>query len=277
MIHKFFALKKERKAEEEIIDLVNVGHENGVIEASEAQMLTNVIEFGDKEAQDIMIHRGQIIAIDADTHFREAIDFILSANNSRFPVYEESLDRIIGILNLKDAMRIHNRNELLDKPIGKIKGLLRDPFFIPETRKVGDLFRSMQSKKVWMAIALDEYGQTAGLITMEDILEEIVGNIQDEYDKEESYIEEKGNDEYIIDGLTPLDELEERFSIHFDQEEFETLNGLLTFKMDRVPNEDDSFSVTIDHYKFKILSVKNNVIQSVQVTKENEDTKQEGE
>ena len=150
-LNKMSSLKKERKAEEEIIDLVNEGHENGAIEASEAAMITNVIEFGDKEAQDIMIHRAQIIALDGDMHFKEAIDFILSANNSRFPVYEESLDHIIGILHLKDAMRIHNRNELLDQPIRKIKGLLRDPFFIPETRNVGDLFKSMQSKKVWLA------------------------------------------------------------------------------------------------------------------------------
>ena len=268
-LNKMSSLKKERKAEEEIIDLVNEGHENGAIEASEAAMITNVIEFGDKEAQDIMIHRAQIIALDGDMHFKEAIDFILSANNSRFPVYEESLDHIIGILHLKDAMRIHNRNELLDQPIRKIKGLLRDPFFIPETRNVGDLFKSMQSKKVWMAIALDEYGQTAGLITMEDILAEIVGNIQDEYDKEESYIKEKGNDEYIIDGLTPLDELEERFHIHFDQEDFETLNGFLIYKMDCIPDESASFDVTVGDYNFKIQSVKDNVIQSVLVTKVN--------
>lgn len=264
--------------EEEILDMVNEGHEQGVIEASEAEMITNIIEFGDKEAQDIMIHRGQIDALDGDMHFRDVIDYLLTANNSRFPVYQESLDHIIGILHLKDAMRIHDQNELLDLPIRKVKGLLREPFFIPETRKVGDLFRSMQSEKVWMAIALDEYGQTTGLLTMEDILEEIVGNIQDEYDKEETYIEEKGNDEYVIDGLTPLEELEERFGIHFNEEEFETLNGFLISKMDKIPDEGEQFDITVDGYNFKILTVANKMIQSVLVTKQKEkETENKGE
>ncbi len=264
--------------EEEILDMVNEGHEQGVIEASEAEMITNIIEFGDKEAQDIMIHRGQIDALDGDMHFRDAIDYLLTANNSRFPVYQESLDHVIGILHLKDAMRIHDQNELLDLPIRKVKGLLREPFFIPETRKVGDLFRSMQSEKVWMAIALDEYGQTTGLLTMEDILEEIVGNIQDEYDKEETYIKEKGNDEYVIDGLTPLEELEERFDIHFNEEEFETLNGFLISKMDKIPDEGEQFDITVDGYNFKILSVANKMIQSVLVTKQKDkETENKGE
>jgi len=253
--------------EEEIIDLVNEGHEHGVIEASEAEMITNIIEFGDKEAQDIMVHRGQIVALDGDMHFKDAIDFILESHNSRFPVYYESLDHIIGILHLKDAMRMHNKNELLDQPIRKVKGLLRKPVFIPETRNVGELFRRMQAGKVWIAIALDEYGQTSGLLTMEDILEEIVGNIQDEYDKEEIFIKEKGNNEYMIDGLTRLEDLEERLDIRFEQDDFETLNGFLISKMDRIPEENEQFDITVDGYNFKIISVKGRIIDSVLVTK----------
>ena len=136
----------------------------------------------------------------------------------------------------------------------------------------------MQSEKVWMAIALDEYGQTTGLLTMEDILEEIVGNIQDEYDKEESYIKEKGNNEYVIDGLIPLEELEERFGIHFNEEEFETLNGFLISKMDKIPDEGEQFDITVDGYNFKILSVANKMIRSVLVTKQKEkETENKGE
>ena len=125
----------------------------------------------------------------------------------------------------------------------------------------------MQSNKLQMAIVVDEYGQTAGLVTMEDILEEIVGNILDEYDEDEDFIEEKGNDEYVIEGKTPLEDLEERFHISFREEAFETLNGFLIARMDKIPDEDEEFETSVDGYHFKVLSVKNKMIQSVLVTK----------
>ncbi len=154
-----------------------------------------------------------------------------------------------------------------NRPIREIDGLLREARFIPLTRNIDDLFKAMQSQKLQMVIVVDEYGQTVGLVAMEDILEEIVGNILDEYDEENAYIEEKGEDEYIIEGKTPLEELEERFGIQFNEEEFETLNGFLISKMDRIPREDEDFDIDVDGYNFKILSVENKMIHSVLVTR----------
>lgn len=253
--------------EEEIISMVNEGHEQGVLLASEAEMITNIFEYGDKEAKDIMTHRNQIIAIDGDTPLKEAIRFMLSEKNSRYPVYEENIDHVIGILHLKDAMRIHDKDARINIPIRKIKGLLREVKVIPETRNIDALFKMMQSSKTQMVIVIDEYGQTEGLIAMEDILEEIVGNILDEYDEDEKYIEQKSEDEYVIEGKTPLKELEEKLGISFDEEEFETLNGFLISKLDRIPEEDEEFSVDVEGYNFKILSVENKMIASVLVTK----------
>lgn len=268
---RLFGIKSSEEnqdvTEEEIISMVNEGHEQGVLLASEAEMITNIFEFGDKEAKDIMTHRNHIIAIDGATPLKEAIRFMLTQKNSRYPVYDENIDHIIGILHLKDAMRIHDNDERINIPIGKVKGLLREATVIPETRNIDALFKMMQSAKMQMVIVIDEYGQTAGLIAMEDILEEIVGNIMDEYDEDEKYIEQKGKDEYVIEGKTPLDELEERFHISFEEDEFETLNGFLISKMDRIPEEDEQFSIEIAGYSFKVLSVENKMIHSVLVTK----------
>ncbi len=253
--------------EEEIISMVNEGHELGVLEAGEVEMITNIFEFGDKKANDIMTHRNHIMAIDSATPFKDALGFMLEESNSRYPVYEENLDHIVGVLYLKDAMRAHTNDEGLNQPVGTVEGLLREAVFVPETKNIDDLFRSMQSGKNQMVIVMDEYGQTSGLVTMEDILEEIVGNIMDEYDPEENHIEEKGENEYIIEGITKLEDLETRFDISFGDTEFETLNGYLISKLDRIPDEDEKYEIEIDGYTFKIVKVEKNVIQSVLVTK----------
>ena len=271
IILRIFGVKENEECadvtEEEIISMVNEGHEQGVLLASEAEMITNIFEFGDKEAKDIMTHRNNVIAIDGDTPLKEAIRFMLSEKNSRYPVYEENIDHIIGILHLKDAMRIHDKDARINIPIRKIPGLLREVKVIPETRNIDALFKMMQSTKTQMVIVIDEYGQTEGLIAMEDILEEIVGNILDEYDEDEKYIEQKSEDEYVIEGKTPLEELEEKLHISFEVEEFETLNGFLISKLDRIPEEDEQFAVDAAGYNFKILSVENKMIVSVLVTK----------
>jgi len=253
--------------EEEIINMVNEGHEQGVIQASEAELISNIFEYGDKEAQDIMTHRNDIIALEGSTLLKDAISFMLDEKNSRYPVYEDDIDHIIGILHLKDALRMQARMKDDQTTIKKIKGLLRKPLFVPQTKNIDELFKKMQSEKIQMVIVVNEYGQTDGLIAMEDILEEIVGNIQDEYDVDTKYIEEKGQDEYIMEGKTPLEELEERFHISFDKEAFETLNGFLISKLDRIPEPDEQFDVDHDGYHFKILSVENKMIQRVLVTK----------
>lgn len=258
----------EDVTEEEIISMVNEGHEQGVLLATEAEMITNIFEFGDKEAQDIMTHRTNIVAIDKTMSLSEAIDYMLNESKSRFPVYDENIDNIVGILHFRDAMRSHKVPGNMELPVGEIEGLIRDAMFIPETKNIDDLFRIMQQSKTQMVIVVDEYGQTSGLLAMEDILEEIVGNIMDEYDEDEEHIEETENaDEYIIEGITRLEELKERFGISFGEQEFETLNGFLISKMDKIPEEDEEFSIDVGGYEFKILSVENRMIKSVLVKK----------
>ncbi|MCM1263786.1 MAG: hemolysin family protein [Butyrivibrio sp.] len=253
--------------EEEIRSLINVGHEQGVLLESEAEMLTNIFEYGEKEAKDIMVNRNNMIAIDCNMTLQEAAAFIIDEHNSRFPVYDGTIDHIVGILHLKDVMRMQMNDKMSGKAIGKIKGLLREPLFITETRKIDDLLRTMQNEKIQMAIVIDEYGQTAGLLALEDILEEIVGNIQDEYDEEESYIKENGHDEYIIDGMMPLDELEEQLEITIDDKLFDTVNGFVISKLEHIPEDGEEFEFIYKGYLFKILEAGNLMVQSVSAAK----------
>ncbi len=254
--------------EEEIKSMVSEGQEQGVLQETEADMITNIFEFSDKEAQDIMTNRNAMVAIDANVSLKEAVGFMMDTNNSRFPVYLDDIDHIIGIMHIRDAMKKLSDETDEELPIRKIKGLLRQPKFVPETRNIDALFHSMQSSKTQMVIVIDEYGQTAGLVSMEDILEEIVGNIMDEYDEDENYIKPSRNsDEYIIDGKTPIEVLEKRFEISFDESEFETINGYMISKLDKIPEEGEDFEVVTDGYNFKILSVQNHMIQSVAMTK----------
>ena len=254
--------------EEEIINMLQEGHEQGLIEESEAQMISNIFSYGEKEAQDIMTHRNQMIAIDGDMTLDETTAFMLNGNNSRCPVYDENIDNIIGILHFKDVIRYQNANrDLGDKAIKNLNGLLREASYVPMTRNIDEIFQEMQKKKLQMVIVVDEYGQTGGLIAMEDILEEIVGNIMDEYDEDKKYIEDPGTDQYIIDGTTPLEELTERFGIPFEDESFETVNGFLISRLDRIPEPDENFDVDYEGYNFKILKVERKMITLVLVTK----------
>lgn len=270
-ILKLFGVKDNEDeadvTEEEIINMVNEGHEQGLIEASEAEMISNIFEFGDKEAQDIMTHRNNIVAIEGSTMLKDAIAFVLEGNNSRYPVYEENIDHIIGILHLKDLMRYYEAKEKQELPLTEVEGLIREVQFVPQTKNIDELFREMQAQKLQLVIVVDEYGQTDGLVAMEDILEEIVGNILDEYDEVIDHIEEKGEDEYIIEGKTLLEELEERLGITFEDEAYETLNGFMISRLDRIPEPDEEFETNYRGFNFKILSVEGKMVQSVLVTK----------
>lgn len=264
----FFHLPKENNViEDEILSMVNEGHETGVLQATEAKMINNIFEFSDKEAKDIMTNRSNIIGIDGNECLKDVVSFMLSEANSRYPVYIDNIDHIIGVLHLKDACRMLQDETKADKPVKSIKGLLRNANFIPETRKIDVLFKTMQSLKTHFVIVIDEYGQTSGVLTMEDILEEIVGNIFDEYDEEEAFIKSKGKDSYEIDGLTPLDELGETLDIDFSDLEFETLNGLMISKLEHIPSEHEDFEMDFNGYNFKILAVENKIIKRVLVSK----------
>lgn len=265
--------------EEEIISMVKEGHEQGVLLASEAEMIHNIFEFGDKEAKDIMTHRKNIAAISGNMTFHEMIDFVKESNYSRFPVYEDNIDNIIGVLHIKDALNFCQRQELFGWLIKDVEGLLHEVDFIPETRNINTLFTMMQTEKSHMVIVVDEYGQTSGLVAMEDILEEIVGNIEDEHDDEETMIEQFPDGTYRISGMADYGDVLEVLEIERDEEEsdhFDTLNGFLISQIDKIPEDDELFSVTAFDYMFEVTSVENKMIQSVRVSRcSREDVKEE--
>ena len=253
--------------EEDIVSMVNEGHEQGVLAASEAEMITNIFELDDKEAGDIMTHRKNIAAIDSEMTLKDAIDFILTVGtNSRYPVYQGDVDDIIGILHMKDAMIFAEKQGRLEQPVGQISGLLREAYFIPETRSLTSLFKEMQSRKVHMAVVVDEYGQTAGIITMEDILEEIVGNILDEYDEEEEDSVVREDDGFVISGMASLEEVEDALSIEFpeeDRDSFDTISGYLISRLNRIPGEDEKPEVEALGYCFRFEQTEDKMIRTV--------------
>ncbi len=274
-ILRIFGMKNFEKTtdvtEKGIISMVNEGQEMGVLEPSEAEMITNIFEYGDKDANDIMIRRKNIVAIEASMKMNDAIEFIANENYSRIPVFKESIDNIIGILHLKDLMRFHKNLEFHNKSLNEIDNLIRNVQFIPETRKIDDIFKMMQTTKEQMVIVIDEYGQTSGLIAMEDILEEIVGNILDEYDEEDELVENFSEDEFIVSGKTRLEDLEHKLNVEFDEEDFDTLNGYIISKLDRIPVEDEEFSFVLGQYIFKINHVENKMIHNVLIKKINDE------
>ncbi len=266
MIDLIFGKKKKNNdavTENEIISMVDEAHENGLIKKNEAEMIQNVISFGDTDANDIMTHRSDIVAFDGSITLEECVREIIEGANSRFPVYEETIDSILGIITLKDAMGEYVLHpEYRERSLTDIPNLIREATIFPETRSIESIFQYMRQQKVQLIIVIDEYGQTAGVVTMEDILEEIVGNIQDEYDSEEEFIQRSFDDSIIMDGMTPLDRASEVLHVNLENEEYETLNGYLTALLGHIPTEKDK-SVTGEHFLFHILKVENHTIRKV--------------
>ena len=253
--------------EEEIISMVREGHEQGTILASEAELIHNVFEFDDKEVKDIMTHRKNIESLDGSMSFIDAIEFIIDTGKSRFPVYENDVDSIIGVLHIKDAFTFFEKNEVYRSSIKDIDGLIRPVDFIPETVNINDLFKKMQSKKSHLAMVVDEYGQISGLIAMEDILEELVGNIEDEHDEEENYIRKNDDETFIMDGMTEFSDVKEALSLPVEDDAYETLNGFIISLSDKIPEEGDKTVISAYGYRFSVMRVEEKVIKQVMIKK----------
>ena len=255
--------------EQGIITMVNEGAEQGVLEDDEAEMITNIFEYGDKEAADVMTHRGSIKFLSRDCTLAEALHELATAKNTRYPVCGADIDEIIGILHMREALEAMENKENLQKKLCEIDGLLQTPVYVPETKNIDDLLREMQKNKNHMVIVLDEYGQTSGLITMEDILEEIVGNIMDEYDEDEETITKKEDGSFDIPGLTPFDEAAQLLAIDRDEEaeEVETLNGYILNRLDHIPTDQEHPTLEADGWRFEAFEIHKGVIGRVHVTK----------
>lgn len=239
----------------------------GYLEENEVRMIKNVLQYSGKNARDIMTHRKDIVAVDGSETLEHALQFMLDERFTRFPVYEENIDDIIGTIHLRDAMKYYLNKELRPVKLKELKDCLREVSFIPETKGLSRLFKQMNTEKNHLFIVLDEYGQTAGIVAMEDIIEEIVGNIFDEYDEEETLYFRQENGTYLVKGKVALDDLEEILGIEIEDEENETLNGFLISKLERIPAEHETCEVRYDVYCFRILLVDNNMIELVEVEK----------
>ena len=224
---------------EELKLIVERGGEQGILEAEEEQMINAVIELGDRRLHEVMVPRIAIVALPASATLDDAIDLIVEEGHSRIPIYEESIDGVLGIIYAKDLLPVL---KVGSNARPTVRSLLRTPLFVPESMSIDDLLHEFQRRKVHIAIVLDEYGGTAGLLTIEDLLEEIVGEIQDEYDVEEPMIVQLSPDEARIDGRVDVDELTEIFDIPIaleDADEYDTLGGLIFHRLGKVPRPGD--------------------------------------
>ncbi|EQK41786.1 transporter associated domain protein [[Clostridium] bifermentans ATCC 638] len=263
IIFKIFGIKSKSGqpyiTEEELRTMVNVSQEEGVLEIEERQIINNVFQFGDMQAKEAMVQRLDMVCIDADDGYKEIISLFKEEQFSRMPVYEESADDIIGIVNIKDIIFLEEE-EIANFDI---RNYVREAFFTYEFKKITELLEEMKKDKSQMAIVVDEYGGTAGLITIEDLVEEIVGEIEDEYDEDESDIEVIKEDEYIIDGSKKISEVNELIGTNLESEEFDSIGGFIIGHLKRLPEEHEV--IEVDGVKLCIESLDKNRIKKIRV------------
>ncbi|PKO23050.1 MAG: hypothetical protein CVU38_06175 [Chloroflexi bacterium HGW-Chloroflexi-1] len=240
--------------------LLNVTEEETSIEDDEKEMIASIFEFGETLVREVMVPRIDVVAVPVDMLMRDALDIILKAGHSRIPVYSNSIDNILGILYAKDLLRYLSDGRT-DVPLGKI---LRAAYFIPESKKVDELLQELQQRKVHMAVVVDEYGGTAGLVTIEDLLEEIVGEIQDEYDVEEPTVEAVSEHEYLFDARVDLDEVNKLVGVELPAEGGDTLGGFIYSQLGKVPAVGDR--IEFGRVMIEVLSVAGRRIKQVRAT-----------
>ncbi len=275
MVSKIFGVgeaEEEVVTEEEIRMMIDEGEEKGTIERGEKQLLNNVFEFNDIIVSEIMTPRTDMYAIDINEDLKEQLDEIDEFKYSRIPVYDEDIDDIKGILFVKDILKPLKDNKEIN-----IKELMREPYFVPESKDIDELFKEMQQNKVQMAIAIDEYGGTAGLITMEDIIEELVGNIFDEYDDEEIEVKKIDDNTYILSGTVSSYELKKVFNIELPEGDYETLSGYLLDKLGRIPDEDEHPIIEDENLTYRVEEMEDKRIKYVKVCRNMKDKEDKDE
>ena len=249
--------------EEEIRMLVDVGEEKGVIEESQKEMINNIFEFDDIVAADVMTHRTDVVAIDINDSFTTVLKTAMEEGYSRIPVYDDDLDDIKGVLYVKDLLKFVGQ----DLPKRGVAKLMRKAYFVPESKKCGELFAEMTEKRIQLAIVSDEYGGFAGIVTIEDLLESIVGNMQDEYDDEEEEFEKLNDTTYTIDGVTDIEEVEEELGIKLPQGEYDTVAGMIMSILGRIPEENETPTVEAAGCEFTVESINERRIERVKIVK----------
>jgi CBS domain containing-hemolysin-like protein len=240
---------------------VDVAEEEGVLEEDEGEMIRSIFEFGDTVAREVMVPRIDMEAAPTTMPLGDVVDQAIESGHSRVPIYDGSLDKIVGLFYVKDALRFlrEGRRDV------DIREVMRPAYFVPETKKVDELLREMQARRVHVAIVVDEYGGTAGLVTIEDILEEIVGEIQDEFDAEEVMVQQVSEHEAVVDAMLMLDDVNDLLSMKLEEEDVDTLGGYVYAKLGRVPEKGDE--VAIDGVRLVVEDVEGNRITKVRIIK----------
>lgn len=245
--------------EEELKTIVDVSEEEGVLENTEKEMIFNVFKFGDIQVEDIMIQRVNITALNKDITKEELLDTIKKEQFSRIPVYDETIDNVVGVLNVKDLILLEDESKEFN-----VMDYTREPFYTFEFKKVSELFTEMKKTRNHMAVVLDEYGGTVGIVTMEDLVEEIVGDIEDEYDEaKDKNIRKIKENEYIVEGSTRIDELSDLLGFEIESEELDSVGGLIIDSIGRMPKEKEQ--IEIENVKFIVEKVKKNSIKKVKI------------
>lgn len=261
-ILKLLHMDKSQKTaitENELLTVIDVSHEEGVIEEEEHEMITNVVDFGDSLAKDVMVPRIDIEFASIDTPYDELIELFKAEKYSRIPVYDTSKDNIVGIVNLKDIFCYSGKPEDF-----VLKDILREPFFTYEYQKTSELMIKMRERSFNIAIVLDEYGATAGLITLEDLLEEIVGEIRDEYDEEEvDDIRKLSDDEYVVSGYAKLDDINEALETHFESDDYDSIAGHMIHELEHIPKAGET--IERESYRFVIEKMDKNRIDTIHI------------
>ncbi len=253
----------EKVSKEEIRSLVNVGQEHGVINEIEKEMINSIFKFDDIIASQVMTPRTEVYLINIDIPLSEYIDELLEEHYSRIPVYQGDIDNIIGILYMKDFF-VEARKcgfEHVD-----IKSILQAPYFIPETKNIDDLFREFQASKKHMAILIDEYGGFSGIVTIEDLIEEVMGNIADEYDDDDLEIEKIDSNTYIIDGMLSIDDFNEHFVVDIPKNDYDTVSGFILDILGRIPEDAEESSIEYENFIFKIIDIKDKRIEKIKIS-----------
>ena len=265
----------EKITEDTIISLVNEGQESGAIDDDEREMISNVFDLNDKTAGDVMTHRTEITAIAEDCSYDEIMEIAINERYSRIPVYRENIDEIIGIIHTKDLLGITAESF-------SIQNIIRDASFVPESQKLDDVLNILRTSSVHLAVVVDEYGGTAGIVTMEDILEELVGNIRDEYDSDEELIEEQeirktGENEYLVAGLTEIETVNRELDINIPDDEYGTLSGFMISLIGQIPEENDHTEAVFNNIKLTVQDSNDKIITLIKIEINNDDSDQPAE
>lgn len=258
---KISKIENNKVSEEYIKSLICKSEEEGIIQTYEKNMIEGIFKFNDTRAKDIMTSRKDTFSININEDRKENIDKLLNSNFSRIPLYEENIDNIVGIVHVRDILIQANERGFENI---NLKEIMHKPYFVPNSKRINELFKTLQNNKVHMAILIDEYGGFCGIVTMEDLLEEIVGNIEDEYDKEDNNIV-KINDDFIVDCSIELDEFNDKFSLNLEQGQYNTLNGYIINKIGDIPKSNENIVLKVDNVNIEVIKISNKRIEKVRV------------